>query len=376
MASKFGSSSTAAEKDDGEKKQMDPPESESKSKSKRKSGKNNIASSEAPGSEPNLAASSPAKSVPIISPQKPTLPPTPPPAAAESEEEEAPLPVASQHAFGSDEQPCPICLQGPFHLRYKCPTIEAGPEAVEKRMEELREEARRGEGMGLQWPNLAQELGHMLRQMKARAGLSRSAATPDHIKSSARKLIIPSGSTVSEVTVEHQGEGSSNEGSDDDEDEDEEEGEDDEDVVPAPRQEKSSSPYKLPPSFSGIADLGDLDLEALIRGPTSQSKSVLDNVPSRSDSEDEDLDDAEEPEEEEDEENDKQYRRRAKRLEKSAASSDEDEDVELPADGDEDVKHAHVGKPVDPREISPELGHPDIAHEDAPHQAGSLPLPL
>jgi hypothetical protein len=37
----------------------------------------------------------------------------------------------------SIETPCPVCLEAPFHLRYRCPIIKAGPEAVKKRLHQL-----------------------------------------------------------------------------------------------------------------------------------------------------------------------------------------------------------------------------------------------
>ena len=364
MTSKLGSSSTVTEpRKDGDR------EEEAGTKSKRRSTissrkKKDVAE---PKAGPISKLPQIIKRVPTTSPPKPTLSPSP--------IDEAPPPLASQHAFGSDEYPCPICLEGPFHLRYECPTVAAGPEVLEKRIKELREGAGRGEGAAMQWQNLPGELDIILKQMKARIGVSRSAAMPESIRSSTTtKLIIPSGSTVSEVTVENKDEGSSNEGSDDDDD-DEENGDDGDDEEAQPsRRAKSSSPYKIPPAFSGQADLENLDIEALIRGPASQSKSVLDDIPSRSDSEDEDDEDDAEEVEEEVEENDKEYRRQAKRLEKWAASSDEnDDDIELPTGEDGNVE---AGGAIAPREISPELGNSAIAHEDALQQAGLQPLPF
>ena len=350
MTSKLGSSSKATEpRKDGDGEQ--PLGSKSKHKSKGNLRKKTVAEPE-PEPVSELPKVDPASST---SHQKPTLASLP----SSSPIDEAPPPLASQHAFGSDEQPCPICQEGPFHLRYNCPTIKAGPEALEKRIKELREGAARGKGPAMQWQNLPEELDIILKQMKARIGLSRPAVS---IKSSTT-MRLPNGSTISEVTVENEDEGSSNETSNDDDNEDE----DDEEAQPS-RQDWSSSPYKI----SEPTDLENLDIEALIRGPASQSKSVLDDIPSRSDSENkDDEEDAEEVEEDE-EENDREYRRRAKRLEKVAASSDEnDDDAELSIGGDGDID---VGGAIAPLEISPELGNSVVAHGDVSQQAGLLLL--
>lgn len=238
----------------------------------------------------------------------------------------------------SDELPCPICLQTPFHLRYRCPVVEAGPDAIEKRLDELKKEDTGHRTL------LIEELEHVIRNQKARASLSKSgsSSSPGSLAKSAgnlspmvpvssssgpssQKLTVPSGSTISEVTVENKDEGSSNESSDDDEDSDD--GNNDEYNVA----EKQTNPYKLPPAFAGVASLADVDLEAIIRGPTSQSKSVLDDIPSRSISDDED--EAAEDVIEDEEDDDRLYRLRSKKFEKNTSSDEnEGEDLAVPSD--------------------------------------------
>ncbi|KAF8135757.1 hypothetical protein EV363DRAFT_807743 [Boletus edulis] len=34
--------------------------------------------------------------------------------------------------------PCPICLEEPFHIRYYCPIVLKGPDAIRERLEELK----------------------------------------------------------------------------------------------------------------------------------------------------------------------------------------------------------------------------------------------
>ncbi|KDQ21923.1 hypothetical protein BOTBODRAFT_50448 [Botryobasidium botryosum FD-172 SS1] len=44
----------------------------------------------------------------------------------------------SRKATKTVGMPCPICLGRPFHLRHACPVIQAGPESVQARIEELK----------------------------------------------------------------------------------------------------------------------------------------------------------------------------------------------------------------------------------------------
>lgn len=134
---------------------------------------------------------------------------------------------------------------------------------------------------------------------------------------------LPAGSTISEVTVQGQDEGSSSDG-DDSEDE-----------------RVAASPPKLSarPSLSRVAasasnsnsvDLSEVDVEALLRGPVT-SRSVLSLLPSESDSDEEKEESESEPLASEQEEmEEKAYRRMSKRFEREAPSSDEEpmDDVE------------------------------------------------
>ena len=252
------------------------------------------------------------------------------------------MPPKGKRLRQSDEFPCPICLQTPFHLRYRCPVIEAGPDVIEKRLNELKEEDTGHHSL------LIEELEHVIRNQRTRASLSKSGSSSSpgsfakpgsHLSpisgASSRRLAVPSGSTMSEVTVENKDEGSSNESSDD---EDPDRDNDEDNVA-----EKQSNPYELPSAFPGMASLADLDLEAVIRGPASQSKSILDDIPSRSISDDED--EAAEDILEDEEDDDRLYRLRSKKFEKNTSSDEnEGEDLTIPSgegsreeSGDEEV---------------------------------------
>lgn len=43
-----------------------------------------------------------------------------------------------QQTLDPNSPPCPICLGEPFHIRYCCPTVLKGPDAIRERLEELK----------------------------------------------------------------------------------------------------------------------------------------------------------------------------------------------------------------------------------------------
>lgn len=43
-----------------------------------------------------------------------------------------------QQSQDLNSPPCPICLGEPFHIRYCCPTVLKGPDAIRERLEELK----------------------------------------------------------------------------------------------------------------------------------------------------------------------------------------------------------------------------------------------
>lgn len=282
---------------------------------------------------------------------------------------------AGRKTRSSKSMPCPVCLEIPFHLRYRCPIILAGPEAIEARLEELK--------VGKSQPGVAlvQELQMILQTKKIRASLARSAASspppvsspevakptePAATRSSEvaetgtsppqRKPTVPKGSRMSEVTIENGDEGSSNEDSDGDgsssSSSSSSEDSDDEDQV------NNIGQPKIPSAFPGVTSLDDLNLEALIRGPASQSKSVLDDIPTRTSSEEEEEEVMDDIEADEEDEDDQRLRKLTRKAEQNASSDeDEGEDPDLPvtqandedASGDGDVVEPVPG-PVKPTE--------------------------
>ncbi|KIJ19042.1 hypothetical protein PAXINDRAFT_97113 [Paxillus involutus ATCC 200175] len=232
---------------------------------------------------------------------------------------------------------CPICLQRPFHIRFYCPTVLKGPEAIRERLDELKRTY-----AGSQ-QSLIKELEGLLRRsdrVKSRdfpesrpevepapsasaillsvpstyspaeaAPSPESSPSPD--VSLSRTPVIPSNSYMSEVTVEGRDEGSSSESSEDD----------DEDEESAVAQERNTPDEQR--------SLAEGDLEAVIRGPAPRRQSILkllDKVAGDKDSADESEDDEGELEEdEEDKIVDRSRRRLSRHL---AGSSDEGEEEE------------------------------------------------
>ncbi|KAF8840520.1 hypothetical protein BDN67DRAFT_639856 [Paxillus ammoniavirescens] len=232
---------------------------------------------------------------------------------------------------------CPICLQRPFHIRYYCPTVLKGPEAIRERLEELKRTH-----AGSQQSSI-KELEGLLRRsdrvksrdfpeslLEVETAPSASAAPPSMPStyspaedapspesspspdvSLSRTPVMPSNSYMSEVTVEGRDEGSSSESSED-------EVEDEESAVAQERHTPDEQ-----------RSLADGDLEAVIRGPAPRRQSILkllDKVAGDQDSEDESEDDDGELEEDEEDEMVDRSRRRLSRH--PAGSSDEGEEEE------------------------------------------------
>ncbi|KAF7983298.1 hypothetical protein HWV62_22965 [Athelia sp. TMB] len=262
---------------------------------------------------------------------------------------------AAKQLRATKNMPCPICLKTPFHLRYKCPILIAGPPAIEKLLEELKSDKTQSQ------PALVEELEGILKVKKIRGGLAKSAAsspppqaapealTPVKAKSEISRPqnmpTVPKGSRVSEVTVENGDEGSSNEGSDsggassstpssddDDEDDEDEDSEDEDD--PADKVDRS----QIPSAFPGVTSLDDLDLDALIRGPASQSKSVLDDIPSRTNSEEEEEEVVDDIDADEEDEDDQRLRKLAREAKDISSDEVEGEDVDAPVPDPNDTQ--------------------------------------
>lgn len=267
---------------------------------------------------------------------------------------------AGRKRRNSDNVACPVCLQRPFHLRYRCPVIEAGPDSIEKRLEELKSGDNNDQTL------LIQELEHLLRTHRAKTNVPKSGLTESVVNFSpinatstpaarpSQRPIIPSELRLSEVTVEARDEGSSNEGSDDEDSDDE-----NDDDIHADMQSESRYPYKLPSAFGNLSFLADMDLDAVIRGPMSQAKSVLDELPSRSDSE-KDEDSQQEDDVLDEDADDRKYRMRSKKLDN--ASSDEGEDHDIPESSDDEDD-------VTPETLS------QLVKDDGAIQAGSQDTP-
>ena len=75
--------------------------------------------------------------------------------------------------------PCPVCQMTPFHLRYRCPVIIAGPDSIRKRLEELEsQDAER-------YKDLIGELERMIVSRSNASGRTRTSnVNPDSASSS------------------------------------------------------------------------------------------------------------------------------------------------------------------------------------------------
>ncbi|KAG9316323.1 hypothetical protein JVU11DRAFT_2354 [Chiua virens] len=140
---------------------------------------------------------------------------------------------------------CPICLEVPFHIRYCCPTVQKGPDAIRERLEELKRT-----NTDDQQP-LIKELEDLLRDSKV---TSKPAVSTDDVQS--REVSQPP-----DASWKVEMKGAAQEGSDD-----ASEGEVEYKGLPASGRQETPGEQPLPSND---------DLEAVIRGSKSRRQSVL-----------------------------------------------------------------------------------------------------
>lgn len=222
---------------------------------------------------------------------------------------------------------CVVCGTTPFHLRFQCPVITAGPESIERRLQELK-------ASGAEPALLVEMQEHLRRQtVKTKKGRaerdsnppteevepavpSLSALPPQTARDLSPEIplpsspAIPAGSEIDEVLVQGHDEGSSSESDSDDEE-------------PAEKPRPPTTATPLPAASQ--AEAMEASLEALLRGPAT-SQSILARFEAESSSEEEDGEDifANAPQRlasEEDEREDRAFRRLSRRFERDAPSS-------------------------------------------------------
>lgn len=256
---------------------------------------------------------------------------------------------------------CPICLGTPLHVRYRCPLVIKGSNAIEKRLTELRKDE-----STIDSSSIVHELEEMLKKMRKKeasnskqsnvnadstsspllpsnrlddiAGASSSSAVvnsttvqiqpiPSALDSrlSSWKPVIPKGSRMSEVTVESRDEGSSNDSSSSDSDDE------DDETSKSKAPDADTVGIFLPPADS--SPYANVDLEALVRGPSTPRISLADVLPT-SDSEDDEDKGEESDNVVLEEDDDLEFRRRSKKFERVVSSDDEVEEEPAPMDVD------------------------------------------
>lgn len=264
----------------------------------------------------------------------------------------APAPSSAKEKKKSKTSPsCPIC-NAPFHLRFKCPIVTAGPESIAARIAELRSSGMDDKN-GREARNML--IADLEKDFESTSKKGENASSPttlekgpletvdEEVATTPRRMdprdtlppltkvfggvpwtpTIPSGSQLSEVTVQSPGEGSS--------DEEEEDPSDSEDDVQPVRQSQGFARGLIPPPATtarrGTSLYGDVDLDALLRGPSVPvSKKVL-SMLSSEEGERDDSDSPMEVEEEEVEESKSRKNRRQQRA-RTPSASEEDDDTE------------------------------------------------
>ncbi|KAG1803103.1 hypothetical protein EV424DRAFT_1434583, partial [Suillus variegatus] len=211
----------------------------------------------------------------------------------------------------------PLChaCSGSFHPLYQCPTVLAGQEAIQNRIEELRKAGAK------KYQVTIKDLESLLKSPSAAVPSAKRGAADTAKPSRTTKAdkesppswtpLVPSHSLLSEVTVESRDEGSSSE-------------EEDEIVQEQEQEEHGPDP--------GQRSLEDVDLDAIMRGPGPiKLRNLIDTLESKedeSDTENED-DDIGPLEVEDDGENERKYRRLSQRwVNSSEEEGDEDDESE------------------------------------------------
>ncbi|KAG1862981.1 hypothetical protein C8R48DRAFT_209546 [Suillus tomentosus] len=202
----------------------------------------------------------------------------------------------------------PLChaCSGSFHPLYQCPTVLAGQEAIQNRIEELRKAGAK------KYQVTIKDLESLLKSPSAADTAKPSRTTiADKESPPSWTPLVPSHSLLSEVTVESRDEGSSSE---------------EEDEIAQEQEQEEHGPDP------GQRSLEDVDLDAIMRGPGPiKLRNLIDTLESKedeSDTENED-DDIGPLEVEDDGENERKYRRLSQRwVNSSEEEGDEDDESE------------------------------------------------
>lgn len=243
-------------------------------------------------------------------------------------------PVITTTKGGVSSSPLCHACSGSFHPLYRCPTVLAGQETIQNRIEELRKAGPK------KYRLIIKDLESLLKTPSAAAASAKPKAAgatklsqksleiDDESDGEATKAdkqsqpswtpLVPSHSLLSEVTVESRDEGSSSE----------EEGV----IVQELEQEEMEQEEHEPEPEPDQPSLADVDLDAIMRGPGPiKLGNLIDTLESKegeSDTEDEGGDIG--PlEVEDDGENERKYRRLSQRWAKSSdEEGDEDDESE------------------------------------------------
>jgi hypothetical protein len=237
----------------------------------------------------------------------------------------------------SSSPPCHAC-SGSFHPLYQCPTVLAGQEAIQNRIEELRKAGAKKHQLtikdleslikspGAAVPSAERNAADTAKPSRKPLETEGDAAKADKGSQPSWTPLVPSHSLLSEVTVESRNEGSSSEEEDEITQEPERE---------KPEQEEPEKEEHEPEP--GQVSLEDIDLDAIMRGPGPiKFRKLIDTLESKeeeSNTEDEGGDIG--PlEVEDDGKNERKYRRLSQRWvnssEEEGDEDDESEQVSIP----------------------------------------------
>ncbi|KAF7361775.1 Carbamoyl-phosphate synthase [Mycena venus] len=198
---------------------------------------------------------------------------------------------------------CPVCETSPFHLRYRCPVVLAGPGRIRKRIAELQQDDETDHSKLIQELRTLAEKSQKTNKVKdlqnvnAHSSQLRADATEGAV--SDLSGTVP-GHKLAAASVSHR-------------DEDDSDGSSDSGSTPLSRKKVAPQP----------ADFSvDAELEAIIRGPVP-SRLTVDDILT-----DEEEDEATESVVLENDDDDINFRRRSRQFDAVASSGEEDDDDE------------------------------------------------
>lgn len=251
--------------------------------------------------------------------------------------------TSSPAVVAKNQVTCPVCQSSPFHLRYRCPVVTAGPDAITKRIAELRED-------DTDRSAIIEELEVMVAKSRDKAKLamdknnvnSHSTPRPSAAAEADQQIISYASDVVPDTgAAQPQVLGNNSHSSDVPKGSKQQEGSSSSDDSDS---DSSNEPNQIFANVFNASTHDGIDLTAVLHGP-SKSRLSIDQILSGIESDEESDSDKEEEEVLLDEdEDDAKFRRQSRKVD-DAGSSDEDGVDDEDADTDDHATLFPIGVP-------------------------------